>query len=263
MMKIQIASDLHLEFVHSRFPTEVLVRPNPDADVLVLAGDIGKVEAVISAFKDWPVPVLYVLGNHEFYDRTLEDVHDMAVRLSAGTSVTVLERGGVVFGDTRILGTTLWTDYKLDGDQLRAQSSAGRNMSDHFCIRARDGRMFGTGHALGEHLNSRSWLEKELAKPFEGKTVVVSHHGPHRNSVHPRFAGNSLNPAFVSNLSDLMPKVDLWLHGHVHDNFDYTVGRCRVVTNPRGYAINLRTCSSVESIDFENNRFLQNHILEI
>ncbi|HEY8973037.1 MAG TPA: metallophosphoesterase, partial [Burkholderiaceae bacterium] len=75
-MRIQLASDLHLELLASTWPQERLVAPAPGADVLVLAGDIDRGLRTIERFADWPVPVLYVAGNHEFYDHEWEQLRD-------------------------------------------------------------------------------------------------------------------------------------------------------------------------------------------
>jgi predicted phosphodiesterase len=72
-MKIQLASDLHLEFLARDFPGERLITPAPDADVLILAGDIAVGAEAVELFADWPVPVLYVAGNHESYGRDIEE----------------------------------------------------------------------------------------------------------------------------------------------------------------------------------------------
>jgi Icc-related predicted phosphoesterase len=98
-------------------------------------------------------------------------------------------------------------------------------------------------------------LHEQLAKPFEGKTMVITHHGPHPKSVHPRYSGDPLNAAFVSDLTPLVEQADLWIHGHVHDSFDYTVGKCRVVANPRGYARNRLYADGPEQIVWENPAF--------
>ena len=83
-----------------------------------------------------------------------------------------------------------------------------------------------------------AWLEAELQRPFDGPTVVVTHHAPSPRSIHARFEGSPLNGCFVSDLERLMgPRVSLWIHGHTHDSFDYTVRGTRVVCNPRGYVL--------------------------
>jgi Icc-related predicted phosphoesterase len=256
-MKIQLASDLHLEFLGRHFPGETVIRPVADADVLVLAGDIHVGTAAIDLFRDWPVPVLYVVGNHEAYGLCLDDVREQLAIATRGTSITVLERDTADYGGVRFLGCTLWTDYLLlpDRSQQALMSHAATRLNDHRRIRLRNGDLFSPEQALAEHLASREWLSKELAKPYDGTTVVVTHHGPHPLSVHPRYEGDDLNAAFVSNLTELLGRADYWLHGHVHDSFDYLVEGCRVVANPRGYATNSASCGSFAQLRFENPGF--------
>jgi hypothetical protein len=93
--------------------------------------------------------------------------------------------------------------------------------------------------------------------------VVISHHGPHLQSVHHRYIGEPLNAAFVGDLSELLPKADLWMHGHVHDNFDYTVSGCRVVANPLGYALNRNSVETAKELVFENQTFKPACVVEV
>jgi len=117
-----------------------------------------------------------------------------------------------------------------------AMRTARRHMNDYALIQY-DERRFTPEDSRRLHFASRTWLQQELAKPFAGKTVVVSHHLPHASSIHPRYDGDALNPGFVSHLPQLVcPPVDLWIHGHTHISCDYAVAETRVVCNPRGYA---------------------------
>jgi Icc-related predicted phosphoesterase len=263
-MHLQIASDLHLEFLRRQFPAETLISPAVDADILVLAGDIANGTQAIELFRNWPVPVLYLAGNHEFYGadfiRTRAELREAAV----GTPVIFLDNDAIDFGGVRFLGATLWTDYrlKLNRTQRQLMENAELRINDHYQIRVNDGK-FTTQTALAEHELSRAWLEQELDKPYDGKTVVISHHGPHPLSVHPRYVGEELNAAFVSNLSELLPKADLWIHGHVHDTFDYSVLGCRVVANPCGYARNRTSVEDVKDLIFENKEFRWACVVEV
>ena len=85
--------------------------------------------------------------------------------------------------------------------------------------------------------------------------MVVTHHGCHPQSTHPRYAKEPLNPAFVSDLRDLVVKADFWVHGHVHDSFDYAVGACRVMANPAGYVRNLGSALGPWEFQQENPGF--------
>lgn len=262
-MRIQLASDLHLELLASTWPQERLVSPAPGADVLVLAGDIDRGLRAIERFARWPVPVLYVAGNHEFYDHDWAQLRADLRRAAEGTAVRFLDDDAVTIGGVRFLGSTLWTDYRSAGKpRPEAMQVAEDFLLDHRRIRTSAG-LFTAAQALDDHERSRAWLARELAPDRGMPTVVVTHHGPHPESIHPRFAGSPVNGGFVSDLTELVEQADLWLHGHVHDSFDYRVGRCRVVTNPRGYAQNRKEVASVDALRFENPAFRSDLLLEV
>ena len=254
-MKIQLASDLHLEFLARRFPAECLVQPAPDADLLVLAGDIHHGTQAIAHFADWPVPVLYLAGNHEFYGHSWEQTRIDLKNACQGTRITFLDNDVFQFKGVRFLGCTLWTDFRIYGyTQLHSMNAVQQGLNDYYAIHTQQG-MLRAKDTLQDHEKSRRWLEHELAKPFTAKTVVVTHHGPHPNSVHPRYMMDRINAGFVSDLTPLLEKADLWLHGHVHDSLDYQVDRCRVVANPTGYVKNLSSARTPDEFEYENPRF--------
>jgi hypothetical protein len=133
----------------------------------------------------------------------------------------------------------LWTDFNIQpGWRFGAELVAKAFLPDYKLIRMR-GKQFSPSMGIDLHYQNIDWLESALAKPFDGKTVVITHHAPHPQSIHPRFNLSPINAAFVSDLSRLMGKADVWVHGHMHDSFDYTVhnngGQTRVLVNPRGY----------------------------
>lgn len=271
-MRIQLASDLHLEFLSRQFPGERLIKPAPDAELLALVGDVSNGLEGLALFADWPVPVIYIMGNHEAYGHSLDTLRDKLRHAARGTSVVFLDNEvadlrrfenwrssrHAALSKIRFLGCTLWTDYQLPGanaTRAQAMECATERLNDHRLIRTCSKALFTPDDALREHRASRGWLERELARPFDGKTVVVTYHAPHKTSVHPRYEGDPLNAAFASDLSDLLERADVWMHGHTHDGFDYTVGGCRVVANPLGYPRNLRSARSVRELQFENDKF--------
>jgi predicted phosphodiesterase len=253
--RIQIASDLHLDALQSRFPRQALLEAAKEADVLVLAGDIHLGTGAVEIFADWPVPVVYVNGNHEAYGSEYGGLVAAIAQRSAGTQVHYLERRSIEFGGVRFLGCCLWTDYELYGDRARSMAYAREANSDHAAILVQGNEQFGPEEALAEHRRAVKWLEEELAKPFDGKTVVVTHHGVSPESIHPRFHDHPVNPGFLSDLRRLLPRADLWIHGHVHDSFDYLHDNARVVANPRGYPRNLAAAQSAEALKWENVLF--------
>lgn len=261
-MKIQIASDLHLDLLQARFPGYRVIDP-AGADVLVIAGDIHAGLGALESFGDWPVPVVYVIGNHEGYHHDYRTLIAQLRERSAGTPVRFLEQDSVVIDGVRFLGCCLWTDYRVAGGEREVlMEQANGMLYDHRLIRHGEG-LFMAADALREHEASRAWLEVQLAQAFDGKTVVVTHHGPHPGSIHSRYAGSPVNAAFVSDLTPLMGRASLWVHGHVHDSFDYVVNNTRIAANPRGYARNRNSAASPEQIEWENPQFDPGMTVEI
>lgn len=88
----------------------------------------------------------------------------------------------LVIGKTRYLCCTLWTDFALNGPAVGGMYEAGRMMNDYRYIRMEeDGyRRITPDHVAAVHARHRAWLETQLATPFAGRTVVVTHHAPLR-----------------------------------------------------------------------------------
>jgi Icc-related predicted phosphoesterase len=231
-MKLHILNDLHTEF--GEFDP-----PVTNADVVVLAGDIGVGMKGLHWAEDYfpDRPVLYVPGNHEFYHHDIALVDEL--KTQAPGNIHVLNDDSMVIDGVRFLGSTLWTDFALFGeaDKFFAMRQARQQMTD-FSIIQNKNRRFTPEDAIRLHTASRDWLAAMLAKPFDGKTVVVTHHAPSSRSVAPCYAGDLLTPAFASSLESMMDggRVALWVHGHMHESYDYEIHGTRVICNPRGYA---------------------------
>ena len=230
-MRIHLISDLHMEFAKFKYTP-------PDCDVVILSGDISPgLPGVIWANETYKVPVVYCQGNHEFYGKRSLNQQLAAMKARAAPNVHVLQNETVVIDGVRFIGATLWTDFNLYGQAPMHEVMAGGIMNDYRQIVTDLGTKLTPQHTLREHQQSRLYITTELAKPFEGKTVVVTHHAPSEKSIAPRFAMHPATPAYASNLEQIMLdyKPVLWTHGHMHNNFDYMVGDTRVVCNPRGY----------------------------
>ena len=229
-MRLRVLSDLHLEI----WPLEL---PPADADVVVLAGDIANgTDGIDWARRAFSAPVLYVPGNHEPYDRDFAATRDALAAAGRAPSLQVLDCAEARVGGVRFLGCALWTDYSLADEPQRSRviEGARRINPDYRAIRKGE-RSFAPEDAIALHREQRAWLERSLAQPFPGKTVVITHFAPHRGSIAPAYATHPANPGFVVDLEALMGKSALWIHGHTHAHFDYTVSGTRILCNARGY----------------------------
>lgn len=231
-MRIQILSDLHIEFQPFNFL-------DTDADVIVLAGDIHvKEKGVTWAIENLPhKPVIYVLGNHEYYGKAypklVKDLKDYAL----GTNVHVLENNSVTIENVTFLGCTLWTDFELFGNPRLAGYEATQKLTDFRRIRVSP--QYSKLKSIDAALickKSISWLKTTLSLEL-GKVVIITHHAPSKKSIPIQYKEDILSAAYASNLDDLVfdSGVLIWIHGHLHNQLDYKIGSTRVICNPRGY----------------------------
>ena len=256
-MKIQLLSDLHLEANPGFVP-----QPAPDADVLVLAGDIGSYQqhpqhgcmaepdwglrrfSPRPEHAGWPVPVLFVPGNHEYDGRDFDATHAALRETCERLGIQWLERRNLVWQGVRFVGTTLWADYDavaLSAPESQRLSQRGKAFrAANFYLQkmatTRQGVLFDAAAMRDEALRCQAWLAQALAEPFDGPTVVVTHFAPSLRSADPRYGLTPGTAGFCNALDDLIPRAHLWLHGHLHCAHDYRVEGCRVVANPLGYA---------------------------
>lgn len=231
MTKLWILSDLHQDHGAKSLPI-------PDADIALVAGDVVNDAFPIELARH--IPVVFVAGNHEFYGhfhgQRLGELHDLPIAFLDDDAVTI-NLGGKK--PVRVIGSTLWTDY---GYSPVVAEAARRGMNDHRRIGwTKDPwQRFLPSHATRLHELSKAYIAQESAKPFDGATVVMTHHAPSVRSVHSRFASGpheALNRAYYSDRDDLVAEsgAELWVHGHVHNNFDYSIEETRVICNPHGY----------------------------
>ena len=238
---IQLLSDLHLD-IHEDHPDI----PETDADLIILAGDISEGLLGINWAKTQAdhlqKPILYLTGNHEYYreDGTQFDV-TLKQTVDDHPWVHFMQMDHFDMGQYRILGTTLWTSFDLDGDGTRSLSQwhAWQSMADYRAIRWQD-RSITPERTRLWHVAQCQWLEEQLKQAKEdGMTaIVVTHHAPHPRSISPQYANSRLNASFASDLSSLFGQPwspSYWFHGHTHQFTDYVQDSTRVMANPRGY----------------------------
>lgn len=260
-MKINVISDLHLEF-------EDLTLPG--GDVLIISGDACEARKLKrDQYQPAGVTMLpheksnlrpdrwyrffeeecakyretvYVMGNHEHYGFKYHKTYEHLLT-NLPDHVTLLENQTHDIDGVTFVGATLWTDMNRE-DPLTMYHMTSM-MSDYKQI-----TMFNEVKSVYHRLQpektvadfyrSRDYIQHVVESDATRKYVVVTHHAPSRSSTHPRYQQDTLmNGAYSSDLSEFIlehPQIRLWTHGHTHDPFDYMIGSTRVVCNPRGYA---------------------------
>jgi len=265
-MKLQLLSDLHLE-THPHFHPLAA----PQADLLVLAGDIGSYQsgsaltasgeadfglARFSPLRGWPVPVLFVPGNHEYDGLDFDEAHLRLRDTCERLGIVWLEREQHICHGVRFVGTTLWSDFDALGPLAANQPPAASALAHALALQsqARGKAMRAANHYLRKTGTTRQgqpwlaeqvreqallcqqWLRNALSQPHDGPTVVVTHFAPTLRSADPRYGLTPGTAGFCNALDALMPKAQWWLHGHLHCAIDHTEQGCRVRANPLGYA---------------------------
>jgi predicted phosphodiesterase len=245
-MKLAIASDLHLEF------QDILLNNTENADVLILAGDIctakhfhsrPEMEKSYSEFfkncSEQFEHVIYIVGNHEHYNYQFNyTIIDLKRKLAHYNNIHVLDNETFEYNGKVFIGSTLWTN--MNDEDPFTMNAAQFAMPDFKIVKYYDGEnytKYTPEQSVKEHKKSLEYIKHVLRS---GKDcLVVTHHSPSHKSIHPKFKNEELmNGAFHNQLDYMMEMADnikLWVHGHTHDEFDYTIGITRVVCNPRGY----------------------------
>lgn len=233
MTKIQLLSDLHLD----KSQTDLLT---DNADIVLIVGD--------TTYQDhhWDIlfqklngkPTIIVPGNHD-YDGWDVATRDGQIKELAKDypNVHYLNNESIVLQGIKFIGSCLWTDlaseypHMPEKDVLRYISAIG-----HLNTIRENGKKFTSQNILDLHYKARAYLEYELLKNRPSPSipvVVATHFAPSKNSVAKNYKLSN-NSYHVVDMEALMGFSDVWVHGHVHDSFDYTIEGTRVISNPRG-----------------------------
>lgn len=238
--RIGYMSDLHTEFGGEFDRAALGVPEDTKIDLLVLAGDIGLLRAAqaVERIQDFEVmfdcPVVTVPGNHEYYRGVFGG------EFPAGANFLDRDEWVSWDGKLRVLGATLWTDYKISGDVVAAINVAGGALNDHRLIRTAAGDLFSPHSALSQHMLSRHWLLERLAERHDGPTLIVTHHCPHSAVRNQKYPLDALSAAFCSDCNDVIEAaakagVVGWIFGHDHHCCDMVYGGVRFLSAQRGY----------------------------
>lgn len=277
IMRIQLVSDLHLEF----YPSRDFALANAGADILVLAGDIGlarefaRYETFFRRVNDSFPLVLMVIGNHEHYQHIFGQTADIiGEQLDSWglANVHLLDvhrdptfwHAGIAFW-----GSTLWTDCN-HGDKATRHTLA-RSLNDFRLIRYGNGQETSPltpTNACQQFDATHEALGAFLAKRAPKRVIVITHHAPSFRSVAPQYAhDHEMNGGFASDMDSFIeghPEIELWLHGHMHSSVDYRLdrlGATRIVCNPAGYPVHGTRLAYTSPI--ENARFDPRLVIDI
>lgn len=242
MPRFAVYSDLHYEF-GSQFEPPPTLRGTVDG--VILAGDISSgLDSMAYArhiARLLDAPAVLIAGNHEYYGQIMEPYLEN-MRTQTDDEVHFLEADMIEIAGARILGTTLWSDYALNEHMhVRAIHDMRKLMNDYRRIKriskSRGTRKIDTRLILARHVAHRNWLSDELSKPFAGPSIVVTHHAPSRRSLEGHDTNRIVAAAYASNLDNFIEarKIDVWIHGHIHESRDYMIGSTRIISNPYGY----------------------------
>lgn len=246
MKKIGILSDLHLEASNMDID-------NPGWDILVLAGDISSEPAKLDRFFTYQcpldIPIVYVLGNHEYEGKRKEEViSKLKEQLKSFPQIHILENESIILEGIKFIGTTLWSNFEGSGinSKQEVKNWAKTNIVDFSQIFVQNPNPIGfspkyitwSPDEMEKEFNKAySFLNYELKdNPFDGPKFVVTHFAPSLKSGHPKFKDNLMNAYWVNDLEELMGFSDYWVHGHTHESFQYNIEGTEVICNPRGYS---------------------------
>ena len=259
-MKFRLLSDLHIEFG----PFDLPYCEGDEDTVLLLAGDVAsdskqlEIDALLIQAAEQFKAVVYIPGNHEFYGGDFPGAWHRRVKNVASLylpNVHLIDQDAVLIGEFVIIGATMWTALDILPD---TEWNVGKYMNDYHQVRdTLLGQKLTTARTKANHKQAVeyifgmcTWARLQGLNP-----VVMTHHAPAPGSIALEFESDELNGGYYTDLTDRLveygPK--LWVHGHMHNTFDYTVGDTRIVTNPRGYVMGER----------ENQTFNPELVIEI
>ena len=253
-MKIQYASDLHLEFADNWRILKQEEPMNIRGDILVLAGDIGYLgddNYQTHPFWDWASEnyqqVIVALGNHEFYKfYNLSSMHDGLIG-EIRPNIHYYYNAVVHIQDIDIIVSTLWANITLEDAYITEHS-----VTDFRRILYGE-NILTFADFNREHKRCLEFIKQSIADSSAKNKIVVTHHVPSFQLMSPEFLESHINGAFTVELADYIATsgIDYWIYGHSHRNIDKTIGTTRCVCNQFGYAFHN------EHLTFDRNKIIE------
>jgi len=207
-------------------------------DLVCIAGDVaegidGIGQCLTELRNHTEATIVGVMGNHDYAEQTLSPMTVERIQSKLPEGIHLLENQKIEINGVRILGCTLWTNPDPD-----AHETGSMLLPEYMRVSNQHGDLLSVDDTLVAHLQSKVWLNTELAKPFDGKTVVVTHHAPSFRSQPAQHRFRELSGFFCVAMEDLIDQhqPNLWIHGHLHEPVDYAMNKTRIVSAPLGYA---------------------------
>ena len=263
-MRIWHISDLHLNEEEMKKWSEL--DNIPEADIAVILGDVSD-----DGLKniEWcgkhiipHMPVIYVPGNHDFYNSDLHEIDIQARELAKKNNIIYLNKDTVIIDGIRFIGGALWSDFRVNGfkDDLSEEENIARNIEvakkktdfKKIFICKKTSQNITPYDTAEIHKTTRDFFQKELSQKFDGKTIVLSHFSPLKDSTMEEFEKSPTHPSYASDQSDVVTKYkpEMWLFAHIHGFFEKNIHGTKFACNPRGY-------------DYEDTGFKWNYIHQV
>ena len=217
--------------------------------------------------------VIYIMGNHEHYNGDVANTHNILKQhLAVYPNIEVMEKETLELDGVTFVCATLWTNmndedpitlhavkdmmndfhnvknsnrmisrkvplYDNENYETNRQGYVVRNVIGHKY--KEEPAKFSPEDSVEDHKRAMDYINHVVMNDESKQYVGVTHHTPSWQSCAPQWANDRiLNGAFHTELGDYIayrPQIKLWVHGHTHDPFDYTISETRIVCNPRGY----------------------------
>lgn len=235
-MKLQYASDLHIEFAANK--AFLKQHPlQPIGDVLVLAGDVvpfavmDKHRDLFSYISDNFKTTYWLPGNHEYYHADIADKSGV-LHEHIRSNVFLVNNTSAVHNHVKLIFSTLWS-HLSPGNQWHIQ----RSLNDFHLIKHK-GNSFSVEQYNQLHAESLAFLQNQLNTTNAEHVTVFTHHCPTLQHYPEQYKGDALNEAFAVELHDLVESshIDYWAYGHHHCNTPaFSIGKTKLITNQLGY----------------------------
>lgn len=235
-IKTLLLNDLHLEY--SEFP--ILPEHLENLDLVIAAGDIGVklvgvkyLNRLSEQFFDLNIPILYILGNHEYYGAIYPNIKNEIVS-NAGSEVIILDNSTFTIGETLFIGSTLWSNTSIATDESLYYVNDYRYISIQ--KESLSGTRIITKNISPRYIDALHYTAKnyifskiEELRDSYNKICIITHHAPSFKSI-PKV--DQFTPYFASDLTEqiLNTDIDLWIHGHTHIPIEYKIRNTKIIS---------------------------------